>query len=81
LVGWAAARLEDQPANQSIDPSHSGVVTAGIFAAGFCIYALWSLRGVSRGRRGWVGASVWFALALIALFGVVLVAFASRLGG
>ena len=81
FVVWAAARLEDQPASQSIDPSHKGVITAGVFAAGFCIYALWHLREVSRGRGGWPGASVSFALALIALFVVLFVAVASRLGG
>jgi hypothetical protein len=80
FVAWAAARLEDQPASQSIDPHHAGVATAGAFAACFCIVALWRLRKASQGR-GWSGASVWFALAIIALFVVVLVAFASRLGG
>jgi hypothetical protein len=81
FVAWAAARLEDQPASQSIDPHHSGVITAGAFAAAFCIYALWQLREVSRGRGGWLGASGWFAVALIALFVVLFVAVASRLGG
>jgi hypothetical protein len=81
FVGWAAATLEDQPANQSIDPNHHGVVTAGVFAAGFCVYALWQLREAARTRRGWLAASAWFAIALIALFVVLLVAVASRLGG
>jgi uncharacterized membrane protein len=80
FVGWSAARLEAQPASQSIDPQHVGVAIAGAFAAYFCIVALWRLRKASRGR-GWLGASVWFALAIIALFVVVLVALASRLGG
>jgi peptidoglycan biosynthesis protein MviN/MurJ (putative lipid II flippase) len=80
LVAWAAASLEDQPPSQSIDPQHAGVATAGAFAACFCIVALWRLRKASRGR-GWLGASVWLAVAIIALFVVVLVAFASRLGG
>jgi hypothetical protein len=34
FVGCAAAWLEDQPANQSTDPNHHHVVTAGVFAAG-----------------------------------------------
>ena len=37
FVGWAAAWLEDQPASQSTNPSHSGVITAGVFGAGFCV--------------------------------------------
>jgi hypothetical protein len=81
FVAWAAAWLEDQPASQSTDPHHRGVLTAGAFAAGFCIYALWRLREASRGRGGWLAASGWFAVALIALFVVLFVAFASRLGG
>ena len=81
FVAWAAAHLEDQPASQSIDPSHKGVATAGAFAAGFCAFALWNLREISRGRRGWLAASGWCALALIALFVVLFVAVASRLGG
>jgi hypothetical protein len=80
FVAWAAAHLEDQPASQSIDPQHTGVATAGGFAACFCIVALWTLRKASRGR-GWLAASIWLALATIALFVVVLVAVASRLGG
>lgn len=80
IVAWAAARLENQPASQSIDPQHAGVATAGAFAVCFCIVALWKLRKASRGR-GWMGASVWLALATIALVVVVLVALASRLGG
>ena len=81
FVSWAAARLEDQPASQSIDPNHHGVLIAGAFAAGFCVYALWHLREASRGRGGWLAASTWFAVALIALFVVLFVAVASRLGG
>ena len=81
FVAWAAAWLEDQPVSQSIDSHHHGVVTAGAFAAGFCIYALWELREVSRGRQGWLAASGWFVAALIALFVVLIVAVASRLGG
>ena len=81
LVGWAAVWLEDQPANLSTDPNHYGVVTAGAFAAGFCVYALWQLREALRGQGGWLAASAWFAIALIALFVVLFVAFASRLGG
>jgi hypothetical protein len=81
LVAWAAARLEDQPASQSIDPQHGGVAIAGAFAACFCVVAVWRLREVSRGRRGWLGASVWLAFAVLALFLVDFVAVASRLGG
>lgn len=81
LVAWSAARLEDQPPGQSIDPQHVGVAVTGGFAAYFCAVALWRLRNVSRGRSGWLGASVWIALALAALVVVDLVAFASRLGG
>lgn len=80
IVAWAAVRLEDQPASQSIDPQHAGVATAGAFAACFCSVALWRLWKASRGQ-GWVGAYVWLALATVALFVVVLVALASRLGG
>jgi hypothetical protein len=54
---------------------------AGAFAACFCVVAVWRLREVSRGRRGWLGASVWLAFAVLALFLVDFVAVASRLGG
>jgi hypothetical protein len=81
FVAWAAAWLEDQPPSQSTDPSHVGVALAGAFAAGFCINALWHLREASRGRAGWLAASGWFAVALIALSVVPFIAFASRLGG
>lgn len=81
LVGWAAAWLEDLPPSQTIDPHHSGVAIAGGIAALFCIYALWHLSDVARGRAGWVGAGFGLALALLALLAVDAVAFASRLGG
>ncbi len=81
FVSWSAARLEDQPPGQSIDPDHIGVALAGAFAAYFCVVALWRLRDVSRGHDEWVGVSVWIALAVAALFVVDLVAVASRLGG
>jgi len=80
-AGQRRGSIEDQPANQSIDPNHHGVVTAGAFAAGFGTYALWHLREASRRREGWLAASAWFAIALIALFVVLFVAVASRLGG
>lgn len=81
FVSWSAARLEDQPPGQNIDPDHIGVVLTGAFAAYFCVVALWRLRDVSRGRDEWVGASTWIALAVAALLVVEFVAVASRLGG
>jgi amino acid permease len=81
LVAWAAARLEDQPPAQSIDPHHVGVAVAGAVAAGSCIVALWQLRQATRGRSGSLVAWVSIALAVAALVIVVAVAFASRLGG
>jgi hypothetical protein len=81
LVAWSAARLEDQPPAQSLDPQHVGVAVTGAFAAYFCAAALWRLRDVSRDRSGWLRAIVWIVLAIAALLVVDLVAFASRLGG
>lgn len=69
------------PPAQSLDPQRQGFATAGVLAGVLCILALWRLREVRRGRAGWGDAGLSFAFAVGALFVLVLVAFASRLGG
>lgn len=66
---------------QSLDPNGSAFGTAAGFAAAFCIAALWKLRRFGRGRAGSFGTAAWFNLAVLALLGLIVVAFASRLGG
>jgi hypothetical protein len=66
---------------QSLDPHRRGFATAGGLAAALCVVALWRLRALARSRTGWGDAGLWFALAILALFALVVVAFASRLGG
>ena len=58
-----------------------GFALAGGLAAAFCFLALWRLREVAHGRTGWGDAGLSFAVALLALLALVVVAFASRLGG
>jgi peptidoglycan/LPS O-acetylase OafA/YrhL len=79
VAAWYAAILE-QPPSRTTDPHHHDLYVAGVFAAGFCLYALSRLREVSRGRARWAGASLWFVLAVIALLVVDAVAALSRLG-
>jgi hypothetical protein len=88
LVGFAAlayalAALFDftLSGGQSLDPHRGGFATAGGIAGGLCIVALWRLREVARGRTGWGNGGLSFAVAVIALFVLLVVAFASRLGG
>lgn len=88
LVGLAAfayvaAALLDftLSGSQSTDPNRHGYATAGAFAAAACIFALWRLRAVARGRTGWGDAGASFAFAIFALLVLLFVAFVSRLGG
>ena len=66
---------------QSLDPHRHGFAIAGGIAAAFCVVAMWRLRTLASGRTGRSGAVSWFAVAVVALFVLVVVAFASRLGG
>jgi hypothetical protein len=66
---------------QSLDPHRHGFAVAGSLAAALCILALWRLREVARSRTGWGDAGLSFAFGVIALFVLVVVAFASRFGG
>ena len=67
--------------SQSTDPHRRGFAAAGAFAAASCIFALWRLREVARGCAGWGDAGAAFGWALFALFVLLFVSFASRLGG
>jgi len=82
-LAYAVAALLDFTLDpgQSLDPHRHGFAMAGSLAAAFCILALWRLREVARSRTGWGDAGLSFAVALVALFVLVVVAFASRLGG
>jgi hypothetical protein len=66
---------------QTLDPNRKGYAIAGAIAAALCIYALYGLREVARGRTEWGEAGLVFALAILALFGLLFVAIASQLGG
>ena len=67
--------------SQSLDPSRHGYAVAGALAAVLCVVALWRLREVARGRAEWGDAGVAFVIAVLALFVLLAVAVASRLGG
>jgi len=77
LAAWGAVVLDDP----GLDPHHSAVGTAGIFAAGFCLVALFKLERAMRGARSWMNASIWFIIASLSLFVLDLIALATRLGG
>jgi hypothetical protein len=83
LTGWQAATTVRSNAATLTNPgrAYAWVVTAGIFAACFCIPALWYLRRVWEGRRGWRAVMVSYPLAVIALYGVLVVAGLTGLGG
>ena len=83
VLAYVLAALLDftlSPA-QSLDPHRHGFAAAGAFAAALCILALWRLREVARGRTRWSDAGPSFASAVLALFVLVVLALASRLGG
>ncbi len=75
FVAWVAISSEVQtvPKLSNSDTWYESALTAGVFAIGSCILALWNLRRVWDGRGGWWAASVSYALALIALFAVLAV--------
>jgi hypothetical protein len=88
LLGFAAlayvlAALLDftLSGSQTTDPHRRGFAAAGAFAAASCIFALWRLREVARGRARWGDAGAAFGWAIFALFVLLFVSFASRLGG
>jgi predicted Co/Zn/Cd cation transporter (cation efflux family) len=83
VLAYALAALLDftLSGGQSLDPHRHGFATAGALAAALCILALWRLREVARGRTGWGDAGLSFGFAILALLVLVVVAFASRLGG
>jgi predicted Co/Zn/Cd cation transporter (cation efflux family) len=82
-LAYALAALLDftLSGGQSLDPHRRGFATAGALAGVLCVVALWRLRTVARGRTGWGDAGLSFAFAVLALFALLVVAFASRLGG
>jgi hypothetical protein len=82
-LAYALAALLDftLSPSQSTDPHRRGFAAAGAFAAALCINALWRLREVARGRTGWGIAGLSFGYAIFALFVLLFVAWASRLGG
>ncbi len=63
------------PALTNPGTGYAMVITAGLVAAGICILALWCLRRVLDGLGGWPAAFGSYALALIALFGVLFFVF------
>jgi hypothetical protein len=69
------------PPGQSLDPHRIGFATAGGVAGALCIVALWRLRAAAQGRAGWFDAGSWFTLAVAGLLALLVVTFASRLGG
>ncbi len=83
VLAYALAALLDftLSGSQSTDPHREGFAAAGALAAALCINALWRLREVARGRTGWGDAGLSFGFAILALFVLLFVAFASRLGG
>lgn len=83
VLAYALAALLDftLSGSQSTDPHRRGFAAAGAFAAALCINALWQLRKVARGRTGWGQAGLSVGFASLALFVLLFVAFASRLGG
>jgi hypothetical protein len=80
-LAYAVAAFADftLSGSQSLDPHRRGYAVVGVFAAVSCTYALWRPREVARGRTGWGDAGL--GLAIFALFVLLAVAFASRLGG
>ena len=64
-----------------LDPHWSAVGTALIFAGLFCVLALVAVVRAVAGKAGWVTASLWLALALVALAALDVVALATRMGG
>jgi hypothetical protein len=76
-AAWAAVQLDDP----GLDPDHSAVATAGLFAAGFCLFSLFKLIRVALKKSTWLSATVWLILAFLALLVLDVVAFATRLGG
>lgn len=81
-AGVLAALLEfTLDPQESLDPHRAAFGTSAAFAAAFCVGALWQLRLVGRGRAGLFGAACCFGLALLALVALIVVAFATRLGG
>jgi hypothetical protein len=67
--------------SESLDPHRVGFAVAGAFAAALCINAFWRLREVARGRTGWGIAGLSFGYAILALFVLLFVTWASELGG
>jgi hypothetical protein len=82
LASWAAAAtwiavvLDDD-----LDPHHAGIITAGVFAAGFCFWAFTSLASAANRQGSWLKAGFSLAIAVLALIVLDTIAFASRLGG
>jgi len=63
------------PALTNPGAAYAMVITAGVVAAGICVLALWCLRRVSDGLGGWPTAFGSYALAIVALFGVLFLVF------
>jgi hypothetical protein len=77
VAAWGAIQLHDA----GLDPHWSAVGTAGFFAAGFSLFALFKIIQAARHQRNWVKTSGWFVIAIASLAVLELVAFATRLGG
>jgi undecaprenyl pyrophosphate phosphatase UppP len=74
---WAAVALHDS----GLDPHWSAVGTAALFAALFCLLAIYKLWRVARSGGTWWKVSWWVVLGVLSLVALDLVAFATRLGG
>jgi hypothetical protein len=83
LIGWEAATIVRRNASTLTNPdkAYTWVAIAGTVAAGVCIVAVWNLRRVWKGCGAWSAALVSYAFALVALFGLLVVAGLTGLGG
>lgn len=83
VVAYVLAALLDftLSGSQTTDPNRAIFFVAGLVGAACCINALRRLRDVAHARATWFAAGGAFGLAIFALFLLLFLAFASRLGG
>jgi len=77
LAGWAAVALHDS----ALDPRWSAVGTAALFAALFCLLAIYKLWRVARSGGTWWKMTWWMVLGVLSLVALDFVALATRFGG
>jgi len=83
VLAYALAAYADfsLSGSESLDPNRVGFALAGALAAALCINAFWRLREVAAGRARRGDAGLSFGFAVLALFVLLFVAWASELGG